>query len=246
MNTLFQKITSRLELAIKKNFQKVYYVAYDADGTLWSDDLGLSFYEYQVKNQGFPPAVKDPVKEFAFHDQKPSRRDLLIRHATAQAGHKISDLREQVKEFLEKSFCPKMFSFQLELIKWFRERDVRIFIVSSSLKWVLDGVLVRYGFSREHILGVETQVDQQGYITDNLVCPPPIGAEKILAFKTKTNGVLPLFSAGNTMSDESLLKASKVRLVCSMAGPEERNYKSERKMLEMAKTHNWFYSESIT
>ena len=246
MNTLFQQITSRIEEVINQNPSlKPNYVAYDADGTLWPNDLGLSFYKYQVKNQGFPPRIKDPVKEFLFHEKKPDRRDVLIWHAKAQAGLKLLDLEAQIKKFLEPSIFPKIFSFQLKLIDWFRKRKLKIFIVSSSLKWVLDEVLIRYGFLKEDILGVQTEVDDRGYITDRLLCPPPIASEKILAFKRKTHGLPPIFATGNTLSDESLLKASRVQLVCSMAKPGDRTYQSERGLLEMAKTHNWFYSESI-
>ena len=93
-----------------------------------------------------------------------------------------------------------MFLFQKNLIDWLMSKNVPIFIVSSSLKWVLDQALQGYNIPKENIIGLCTLVEK-GIITHKPVLPASIHKEKVEAFQKKTKGASPFFVAGNTLSD---------------------------------------------
>ena len=233
-------IKNQIEIAIRKTTDP--FAAFDADGTLWPHDIGKDFFYYQIRNNLLK--ISDPQVKFDHVLKTEGKKAALLWLAKIQDGISIGELKHQVKGFLkEKPF--RMFLFQKRLIDWLVTQNVQIFIVSSSLKWVLDEALKEYNISLKNIIGVETKIEK-GIITNKPILPAPIHRDKVEAFKNRTNGALPLFVAGNTLADQALLEvASDVQLVVTTARSGERNYGSERKLLEIAKVKNWFYQDGM-
>ena len=215
--------------------------AFDADGTLWPSDVGREFFYYQVEHK----LLKDPHPNQTFHSirQKQSRKEALKWLAKVQAKTSFSLMEEQVNNFLNQA-PPIAFSFQKNLVEWLLQHKVSVFIVSSSLKWVLDKALVRAGYpvSLSKAIGVETKV-VNSQITHELIEPAPIEADKTLSLKKLVGNVRPIFAAGNTLSDIELLKSAFIRLTVASAVKGSKNYTSEQKLLTIAKKKNWFYLE---
>ena len=235
-----ENIKNKIKKAAKKT--KKPFAAFDADGTLWPHDIGKKFFHYQVMNNLLE--VSNPQKKFDHILQHKGKKAALIWLAQIQAGISVEKLKQQVKCFLQKNPF-KVFLFQKQLVDWLVTENIQVFIVSSSLKWVLEEALKVYNIPLENIIGVETKINRK-IITNKLVLPAPIHKDKVKAFQSRTNKALPLFVAGNTLADQALLElASDVRLVVTTASPEQRNYDSERKLLKIAKTRNWFYQDGM-
>lgn len=218
--------------------------AFDADGTLWPSDVGREFFYYQVKRK----LLRDPHPSQIFHSirQKQSRKAALQWLAKAQARTSLSLMEAQVNDFLTQA-PPKPFSFQKHLIEWLLKHQVSIFVVSSSLKWVLDKALIKasYPVPFSNIIGVETKIINNK-ITDELIEPAPIEADKPLALKKLVGNMNLLFAAGNTLSDKELLESALVKLTVASALEGSKNYASEQELLTLAKKNKWFYLEDPT
>ena len=219
--------------------------AFDADGTLWPCDVGKNFFQYQVEKGLLKEKTQDPFKEFNRLSQERGRKIALMWLAQIQAGVSLKQMKEWVQSFLKENPFP-VFRFQKNLIEWMGSKNISVFVVSSSLKWILDQALTIYSIPRNNIIGVKTQVEG-GIITDKPLLPAPIHADKVLAFQKEQIEKRPLiFVAGNTLSDQALLESSSyLRLVVATARPGERNYESERKLLNIAKEKHWFYQDQM-
>ncbi len=239
-SALFEKMKSRLEQAIEKTSHPK--AAFDADGTLWPTDVGRDFFHYQIKKALLRKKYACPQTEFDQIKEKQGMRASLIWLASSLAGFPIVQVRSWVLDFLADNPL-KPFLFQRQLIDWLHEKNVSVFVVSSSLKWVLDSAVQVYGIPKERVIGVETVIKDQ-IITDHLVSPPPIQAEKVKALQSQAEGGELIFSAGNTLSDQKLLEESKgISFVVATAKNGQRNYDSERNLLQLAKQKSWFYQD---
>ena len=226
--------------ALEKCMPQNPVVAFDADGTLWPRDVGKDFFQWQVKRGLLKEKTKDPQAEFNRIRERKGRKFALIWLAEVQAGWPVQKLNQWIRDFL-KQHPVKMFGFQETLLEWFDRHNVQVFVVSSSLKWVLDQALKPYPIPTQNIIGVQTKVEK-GIITETPILPAPIHKDKVPAFKNKTGGQCPFFVAGNTLADQALLEfSSQFRLVVATARPKDRNYESEQKMLNIAIDRAWFY-----
>ncbi len=241
MNSLLQCIQSQIKPLIEQATHPV--AAFDADGTLWSCDVGRNFFHYQVQNRLLKPS--HPQKQFNRIQQLEGKKSALQWLASIQVGCPLVRMQKWVKDFL-KLYPPQPFLFQKHLINWLCKHHVEVFIVSSSLKWVLDpAVRDYYPIPKDHIIGVETKI-QKGSLTNQLIHPAPIQEDKVLALKKRIS-TPPVLVAGNTLSDQALLEFSQgVRLVVAGAKKTEKNYLSEQNLLQIAKNNKWFYFEPIS
>jgi len=239
MEPLLRKIQCQLNQVIQEVPHPI--AAFDADGTLWSCDVGKTFFQYQVQKNLLK--IPDPQKQFDHIQQTQGKKRALQWIACIQAGTFLDDMKQWVKDFLKQT-PPQPFIFQQHLIRWLQANNVTIFIVSSSLKWILDQVMQIYSIPSDQVIGVETQVES-GVITDRLILPTPIQEDKPKSLQSRTK-MPAVFAAGNTLSDQQLLEsATHVRLVVSSAQKGHRNYISEQKMLQLAQQHDWFHLEPM-
>lgn len=238
---MIQKIKNSLQTIIT-NMDRAYAV-FDADGTIWPQDVGKSFFEYQVKQRTFKNTMSDPSSEFNRVFKEQGKRAALLWLIQIQVGTPLHILNQSIKEFLKPSIT--IFSFQKNLIHWLISQKVNVYIVSSSLKLILEEALKEFNIPSENIIGINAEV-QNGIITDKVIFPAPINVEKVQAFQAQTNNAIPCFVAGNTLYDQSLLElSSHIRLVVSSTKVGERNFESEKKLLQIAKNRQWLYIDTM-
>ena len=238
-----KKIKDELEKIIQTTNKS--QAAFDADGTLWPCDIGKNFFQYQISNKLLKDKCEDPRAEFDKLRKEKGQKAALLWLAQVQSGTPLKTMNKWVQDFLKENTSP-IFEFQQEIIYWLLKKKVQVFIVSSSLQWVLDQALPLKGYpiTKENIIGVETKI-KNGVITDELNLPAPVGPDKVGAFQKRTKNTSPIFASGNTLADQDLLEsATHLRLVISTATRRERNYESEQKLLELAKNKKWFSYET--
>ena len=241
--TMLKKIECQLEKVLS-NTNSPITAAFDADGTLWPGDVGRTFFHYQVEKGLFKEKIMDPSLEFNRIAKERGRKAALIWLAQIQSGVSLEQMNGWVKDFLKENPF-KIFRFQKYLIEWMVSKSISVFIVSSSLKWILDQALQKWPIPKDNVIGVQTWVEK-GIITDKPIWPAPIHADKVSSFQKRNPKIRPVFVAGNTLSDQALLELSSyIRLVVATAQPADRNYESERKLLGIAKDRNWFYQEKM-
>ena len=152
---------------------------------------------------------------------------------------------EQVKKWAHTAFKEienfPLFEDVKEIIGYLQKLNVKIYIVTASMKWAVEPAIEQFGLSPESVIGVTTIV-KNGLLSDE--------SEGIMTWQEgKATRILneigphqPFFCAGNTMGDLALLEAAThVRLVNCALQPNHSVFESEQKLIEIAKLRQWFY-----
>ena len=234
---MWQTLIQSIEKTVQTVDQKM--AVFDADGTLWPEDLGHDFFHYQIKHQ----LIEKPpwLEQFdSIYKKNPSQACAFI--VQCNQGVLLEDYRQWFKYFLKETPL-NVFSFQRDLIEILHKLKVQIFIISASPKWLVEEALNHYDLSVHKTIGIETKI-VNGKITDQLLLPLSIKEGKVESFLNTTNQTYPFLVSSNSMSDLSLMNiATHIQWVVAKAQKGERQYNSEQKLLALAKEKNWFYTE---
>lgn len=233
----WQQIEKTIVELQKTNTQLI--AAFDADGTLWDTDLGENFFEYQIEHKHVP-LPPEPYQEYL--NKKAINNDPRAAYvwlAQINAGKNISDVRNWADAAFD-SIQPKpIFSEQKKLIDLFLNNNVEIFIVTASIKWAVEPGARALGLKNENVIGVETLI-QNNIITADPVLPITYRQGKVDALLKITNGVKPFFASGNSSGDIELLEsATHIKLAVSAASRDEKLFKTEKVLADIASSKNW-------
>ena len=159
--------------------------------------------------------------------------------AQINKGKPLAEIKKWAEEaFIEIQPNP-IFAEQRKLIQLLQSHDVKIFIVTASIKWAVEPGARALGLTDDAVIGVETEVID-GIITDSPVYPVTYRNGKTEAFFKKTGNVRPFLSAGNTTGDlELLLSATHIQLAVSAASRDDRLFKTENELLQKATEFGW-------
>lgn len=230
-----------IELEIETHIKKgtpPYYAAFDADGTLWNIDAGETFFQYQIEHGGLRGLPPDPWAYYhEWKEKDPPAAYLWL--AQINQGQPLSQVRRWAQECLKKQNNWPVFPAQLRLIQWLRSWGVRVFVVTASIKWAVEPFAQLLGFHYDDVIGVETKI-HNGMVTNELSGVITWKEGKSQALLEKTQGVLPLLCAGNTMGDAALISCSqliKLAVSCSTEGDEI--FETELSLQKMARENRW-------
>jgi len=234
-----QEILQRVDALIKA--PGPHYAAFDADGTLWNNDVGENFFQYQIDHCNLPDLHgMDPWKHYEDLKKKhPPTAYLWL--AQLCAGRTLDEVREWSRKAAA-AMNPEIFESQRELIKELLNRNIHIYVVSASVHWAVEGALAFIGLKAENALGVKTKIvdgkitrDQDGAVTWR--------EGKRHALFEKTGGRAPVFCSGNTSGDIHLLEASTgAALAVQSQLPDSfhaKLYDDEQVLFNLAKQKSW-------
>lgn len=233
---LWQKITSQLEQQL--NGQGPFYAAFDADGTLWDCDLGESFFQYQIREK-LVPLPPEPWQHYRKMKASGDPRPAYLWLAQICAGYPIEEVRAWASACVQKMNPLPIFADQQRLIEWLQKRNVKIFVVTASVKWAVEPGAQFLGIPENQVLGVHTKIEN-GLVTLESAGPITYQPGKVEALKLATQGVLPILVSGNSTGDLHLLQASQgVSLAVASVPPEHELYATEQKLQSIAHEHGW-------
>jgi HAD superfamily phosphoserine phosphatase-like hydrolase len=234
----WNEISSTLE-TLKKT-QTPLVAAFDADGTLWDTDLGENFFQFQIDNKQVP-LPEDPWKHYL--DMKKINgdpRDAYIWLAQINKDIALVTVQEWAQKAFDSIRPSPLFDEQKKLISLLKSHDVKVYIVTASIKWAVEPGARAMGLTADDVIGVETEV-KNGLITDVKVLPITYRQGKVDALVHKTNGVKPFLSSGNTIGDYELLQtATHIRLAVSAASRDDKLFKAESELQAKAAEHKWW------
>lgn len=228
-----------------KSQNKKLIAAFDADGTLWDADLGENFFQYQIgcKSVPLPPNAFDHYLDMKKINDDPQAAFMWL--AQINKGCLISDVNTWAQKAFNQILPNPLFSEQKKLVELLLKNDVKIYIVTASIKWAVVPGALALGLTADDVIGVETEINDQ-FISDIAIHPITYKQGKVLALLNKTNGELPFLCSGNSMGDFELLKsATEVKLVVSAASADDPNYRTEMELIYEAKKNNWNYHRFI-
>lgn len=208
-------------------------VAFDADGTLWPEDANSILLEYQIK-KGLRD-LKDLLSPIYCNEGNRYRRCELF--AERQAGFKLQEFKNYCLEALRENPL-HVFSFQKKLLKYLKQKGMKIFVVTASIKWLVESAVKLYNLPVDEVLGVEAKLEGE-IISAELLRPAPISGLKGEVFLKYSQGKSCFLAGGNTSSDLPLLEMAEVPFVVHSAGRENENFPAEEKLIKLAVRKNW-------
>ena len=213
---------------------------FDADGTLWPDDLGEAFFKHQVLHDLAPGAVgmKNPWEQYIALD-KVSVADANAWITKLNTGVKLGDLRKQAKDFYDANFKQKFNPLMKELIGSLKSKGFKIWICTASMRWAIEPALYDIDIPLEHLVGLENEVDAKGLLTNVIKTPLPYGQGKKDALAQKLASP-PQLVLGNSIGDLAMLGwATDLPIVIHYDPPKPEIVGSERALRHEAEVRGW-------
>ncbi len=235
-----QQIKDAIDKALQTQ-KGPHYAAFDADGTLWDADLGEALFDYQIRNR-LVPLPPDPWDHYEGLKKNVSFPAAYLWLAQINKGLPLKQVQEWARIAVEELMPVPVLQSQKEIIAHLKARSVQVYIVTASVKWAVEPGAHLLGLSPADVIGITTQIDQSGVVTDRQGGPITFREGKVEALLEKTEGKPPLFAAGNTLGDLPLLESSTaVRLAVGAMPAGSKYYDSERELLQIAEQRSWFH-----
>lgn len=209
---------------------------FDADGTLWPEDANDLFLDYQHRLK-----IRD-FSDLFNENYKGLRSQRCQEFASRQAGLDLKDFKKQLDSFLEQQFL-QVFSFQKEILSFLKSKGVFIYVVTASMKLLVEAAILKYQLPVDKVLGMHPQI-QNGKLTSKIILPLTYGEGKREALLEHIKPEQILLASGNSTSDLSFLKMAKVPFVVNAAQNDSIVYLSERETATHARKNNWIVFES--
>ena len=222
----------------QKEVKPFHYVAFDADGTLWNNDVLYHFLEYQIqKGLLCGKKARNLWKKLITEPNNKSKNLKSI--ANLFEGLTVKEVRKRAQDAFD-HFPSGIFKEQKELIKWLQSRGIKIYVVSASYKWALEPAVKAIGLPVDSIIAVENVVNN-GVIHRKLKGEVSISEGKVQRLLKKTKKKRPLACAGNTLWDRNLIELADIKIAVSCKKCFDRKlYQYELKLQKLAKKSGWF------
>jgi phosphoserine phosphatase len=206
-------------------------VAFDADGTLWSGDVGEDFFlfctERSALKDAASPALQELAQRFelpvsaepnaqarllfeAFADGRLPEREACEMMAWALAGYAEDELSMLVSDALASAELEGRRHRQMqEAIRWARDNSLPTVVISASPSFVIEVATAPVGFQASEIAACRP-ASLGGVLEPRLAEPLPYAEQKVHA-ATRLSPDLPLLAAfGDNSFDLPMLEAARV------------------------------------
>lgn len=235
---VWDHIRTQLDLA-QKSIQAPLVAAFDADGTLWDNDVGEDFFHFQIQHCNLPGLPSDPWN----HYLEWKKRDRLAAYlwlAQINKGQKIATVLNWAADAVKANTEFQIFDSQHLLIRELQSRSIEVYVVSASVEWAVVPPANLLGVPRANVIGVRTKV-VEGIVTDEGEFPISWGPGKPVALSNVARGKHLVLGSGNTDGDAPLISAaSHVHLaVRSSANTSGGLWEAENGLFEIARVKAW-------
>ena len=214
---------------------------FDADGTLWKNDVDFCFLNYQIQNHLLKKRnCVEKAQEIYLKDHVQSCTLLAQRNE----GLSLSDLKKWSHDCFSKNPL-YIFPFQREIISFLKKHSTTVYVVTASPQWLVEEAVQFYKLEVDFVIGIKNKV-KDGILTNEVELPVSVGKGKVETFLKHSKNQKPFLVSGNTLSDLHLLElSSHLKFVVSSSEKNEPHYESERKLLDRAQKNSWFYTDLI-
>jgi len=181
--------------------------AFDCDGTLWSGDAGVRFFDWEIE-QGI---VSREVATFMraryveYQAGKVSEEDMCGEMVTMHKGIAEAVMMQAAAEFMAQAFPGHIFAEMQELVSRLQQARCEVWAVSSSNEWVIRAGMREFGIPENRILATKVELES-GLITDRLVRVPS-GTGKTQALREVAQKNIDA-AFGNSRWDADMLAAA--------------------------------------
>jgi phosphoserine phosphatase len=188
---------------------------FDADGTLWREDVGEAFLRHLV-SLGWVrlPDGSDPYQAY----EREVDRDRAAGYAFAaklQAGLEVESLQAEAGRFAAAWVPPRRVKDALRLRELCEEVGLSPMVVSASALPIVLAAAKLVGFAPERCKGIEVRI-RGGKLTDEVVEPITYAQGKIDAVSGA--GEIVVACGDSYTGDLAMLRAAQIAVVVAPAG----------------------------
>lgn len=148
--------------------------AFDCDGTLWSGDVGESFFDWELKSGEVVSRDLDQpmrARHAAYKRGEVDETTMCGEMVTMHRGVSEAKLMNAANKFFDKYFVSLIFPEMLELVRRLHERACEVWAVSSSNEWLIRAAMRHFAIPEDRVLAGKVQLEN-GIATDRLIRLP--------------------------------------------------------------------------
>jgi len=147
--------------------------AFDCDGTLWSGDAGVTFFDWEIVHGVVSPEVGRAMRTrySEYSAGKVSEDDMCGEMVTMHKGIAEDVMMQAASEFMTHSFPSQIFPEMRDLVHRLHQTGCDVWAVSSSNEWVIRAGMKDFGISNDRILAAKPVVEN-GIVTGRMVRIP--------------------------------------------------------------------------
>jgi phosphoserine phosphatase len=193
----------QLERLVSEAAPKI--AVFDCDGTLWSGDSGHGFMVWSLEQGIVSRSTQDWIdtRYRAYLAGSVSESQICGEMVQIYAGLREQELRSAAARYFAEHVQPHIFSEIAALVDTLRNRNVDLWAVSSTNKWVVAEGVRYFGIPENRVLAAEVKVSD-GVITAELV-DVPTGPAKAVALR-RVGIPHPDAVFGNSLHDLAMLE----------------------------------------
>jgi len=182
--------------------------AFDCDGTLWSGDAGVTFFDWEIERGIVSDQVAQSMRAryTEYQAGKVSEDDMCGEMVTMHKGIAEAVMMQVATEFMAHIFPGHIFAEMRELVGRLRQDGCEVWAVSSSNEWVIRAGMRQFEIPEDRILATKVELEN-GVITDRLVRVPS-GPGKTEALREVAKKEVDA-AFGNSRWDADMLAAAK-------------------------------------
>lgn len=206
-------------------------LSFDADGTLWSGDVGEDVFRFavthgrlreaaraaldrQAKMRGFAcfTDVNSTAQQLfeAYLQGKYPEREICELMTWCYAGYGVHEMVALVREALADAKHAQRLNEELRpLLDFARERSLRTVVVSASPRITVEVAASVWGFAAQDIAAATPRI-VSGVIAAEMASPVPYGADKCVAGRALLGNAHWLAAFGDNVFDMDMLLEAEV------------------------------------
>lgn len=178
---------------------------FDADGTLWSEDIGEAFFRWLIAGNLLPRVAGLPDAYAEYERRVDLNRSQGYAWAVqCMAGLSEADVTRWARQLA--AAWPNQRPAMAGLARGLAACGYEVWIVSASNTWVVREGAPSVGVERERVIGMGVEV-QDGVLTDRSVLPLICREGKVEAIRQRF-GDAPYLAFGDSVGDLEMLEAS--------------------------------------
>ena len=206
-------------LAAKVRAAPPGFAVFDADGTLWNEDVGEAFLRHLViLGMVRLPDDSDPYEAYE-RMVADDKRTGYAYAAQLLAGLPAAEVQAEATRFADRWVPPRLIGATAALVKLCAEAGHTVCVVSASQVDIVRAAVVHAGVPWDRCAGMKTRIGRDGRYTAELVPPITYAAEKVDAAQGHGWSPIAVACGDSITGDLALLSAAGVAVVVAAAGP---------------------------
>jgi phosphoserine phosphatase len=178
--------------------------AFDCDGTLWSVDSGLGFFNWELERSIVGPAAAATARSmYSDYLSGSVAEDAINGHfATMHEGIPVNAIRAAAEEYVMTDVRGTLFDEMIRLVGQLRALGCDVWLVSSTNQWVIEAAAALVGLTADRVLATAAAVVDG--VINNRLDRVPTGPGKRRALEGAVRAA-PDAAFGNSRWDVEML-----------------------------------------